>query len=252
MFVMALVLVELAATHGLAQKWPAEHASGPFVYHADFSLEPFLPLLQSVSELQHEIPRQLGLDQVKEPIHVFLFQQERTYRGYLRKYFPEVPRRRALFVKQRGPGMVFAHQSKHLAEDLRHETTHAVLHSMLPMVPLWLDEGLGEYFELPSHTRGLEHPHLRIVRLHTRLRRVPNLTKLESISDLSKMRAEQYRDAWSWVHFMLHGPPNARHILQSYLRDIAAHVPPGQLSDRLRRQVPDLHRQYLNHFRRWK
>ena len=52
---------------------------------------------------------------------------------------------------------------RELAVDLRHETTHAVLHGLLPMVPLWLDEGLAEYFEAPEANRLQRHPHFKAV-----------------------------------------------------------------------------------------
>ena len=35
-----------------------------------------------------------------------------------------------------------------LEEDLRHEATHALLHVAVGDLPLWLDEGLAEYFEV--------------------------------------------------------------------------------------------------------
>ena len=41
----------------------------------------------------------------------------------------------------------------HLRTDLRHELTHALLHGVLKDVPLWLDEGLAGFFELPPDAR---------------------------------------------------------------------------------------------------
>ena len=156
-------------------------------------------------------------------------------------------------MKQRGPGMVFARLSSEIAVDLRHETTHAVLHSILPMVPLWLDEGLGEYFEVPADRRETGHSHLTSVKSKlVRWRRVPSIEQLEGLSDLSQMHGEHYRNAWSWVHFMLHGPPAAKQALRDYLQQIEAHVPPGDLSLRLRRAVPQLEREYLAHFRKYR
>ena len=246
------VIVTLLAVSAQAQSWPDEHVNGPFFYHADFPLRPLYPVLESVTELQHDIPRQLGLNSVEEPIHIFLFEQPSTYQNYVKKYFPTVPTRPALFVKQRGPGMVFARLGTNISVDLRHETAHAVLHSILPMVPLWLDEGLGEYFEIPEATRATAHSHLKSIRSRTRWGRVASIDMLEALDDLSKMNSEHYRDAWSWVHFMLHGPPDARTALQRFLQDIAAHVPPGKLSMRLRRNVPNLERAYLAHFRNFR
>ena len=46
--------------------------------------------------------------------------------------------------------VVYAQGGDRLADDLRHEMTHAYLHSVVPDVPLWLDEGLAKYFELPA------------------------------------------------------------------------------------------------------
>jgi len=233
-----------------AQRWPDEHVNGPFAYHADFQLRPFYPLLKSVTRLEKDVPRELGIGKVSEPIHIFLFERHQTYKRYVSKYFPSVPSRPALFVKQRGPGMVFARLGPQIAIDLRHETTHAVLHSVLPMVPLWLDEGLGEYFEVPADDRATKHPHLKSIQTQLRKNRVPAIEQLEKLGDLAEMNAAHYRDSWAWVHFMLHGPPAARRALQDFLQQIEAHVPPGDLSLRLRRAVPDLERQFVAHFQR--
>lgn len=249
---LATALACLAPNSVSAQKWPDEHVSGPFAYHADFQLQPIFPLLRTVSELQHDVPSELGLDKVSERVHVFLFEKQSTYHKYIKKYFPDAPLRPALFIKQRGPGMVFARLGPQLDVDLRHETTHAVLHSMLPMVPLWLDEGLGEYFELPPSERASRHAHFKAIRKLSLRNRVPSLESLEALGDLSEMNADHYRDCWSWVHFMLHGPPEAKRTLTLFLRDIEGHVPPGSLSRRLRLAIPDLEQQYLMHFRRWR
>jgi hypothetical protein len=253
MLAIAVIVQACFAQEVLAQRWPDEHVNGPFAYHADFSLRPFYPLLSSVSKLKTDVPEQLGLGEVGEPIHLFLFQRQATYKQYVSRYFPAVPNRPALFVKQRGPGMVFARLSPEFAVDLRHETTHAVLHSILPMVPLWLDEGLGEYFEVSASKRIGGHGHLAAVKSKlVRWRKVPSIEKLEEIGDLAEMHGEQYRNSWAWVHFMLHGPPEAKLALQDYLQQIEARVPPGNLSLRLRRAVPNLEQAFLNHFRqRW-
>lgn len=231
-----------------AQQWPDRRHDGAFVFHANFSLNTCSDLLDEVTFLTGEVAQRLHLQPSNEPIHVYLFSRRDVYEQYMRQYFPGVPYRRALFIKQRGPGMVFAFRSNELAVDLRHETTHAVLHTLLPMVPLWLDEGLAEYFEISPAHRQLKNPYLRSVRWRSRLRQVPKLSKLESLRELSEMKHDDYRDAWAWVHFMLHGPIEAQAELYSYLADIQAHVPPGKLSARLQRRVPQLERKFLLHF----
>jgi hypothetical protein len=248
--VLALLTVREASWG--AARWPDEHVEGSFIYHADFGLSPYLELLRSITALEQDVPATLGLDAAPAPIHVFLFLKKASYQRYMQRHFPSVPARRALFIKERGPGMVFAFTGDDLAVDLRHETTHAVLHSSLPLVPLWLDEGLAEYFEVAAEHRGFGHPHLGSVRWNARWGRIADLNKLEQIGDLRRMHSEHYRDAWAWVHFMLHGPPEARLELQRFLQDLQSRTPPGRLSERLRRRLPNLDAQFLQHFQQWK
>jgi hypothetical protein len=181
-------------------------------------------------------------------VHLFLFQSQATYEGYLKQHFPRVPYRRALFIKARGPGMVFAYQGTDFGIDVRHECTHALLNAWLPRVPLWLDEGLAEYFEVSGEQRREQNPHHATVQALIRLGQFPRLEELEALEQVNEMGRDEYRDAWAWVHFMLHGPPEVRHELTRYLDELAAGSNPGRLSNRLRRRLPELNRRLAEHF----
>ena len=232
--------------------WPDERTAGPFLCHADFPLKAHENLLEELARLQRDLVRTLGIAESREPIHLHLFERKATYDSYLRLHFPEVPSRRALFIKERGPGMVFAYRTSEFEIDVRHEGTHALLHADLAMVPLWLDEGLAEYFEVPYDERAFYHPHLRNVKWSVRLGQVPRIERLEQLHTLEQMGPREYGQAWAWVHFMLHGSPIAQEELVRYLADIRAHTPPGQLSERLNRRLPDLNQKFVEHFRQWK
>jgi hypothetical protein len=247
-----LALVAAASPAARATSWPDEYHAGQFLCHADFPLAPYRALLDSIPEHQRELWQTLGLQPSREPIHLFLFQRKSTYQTYVKQYFPDVPSRKALFIKGRGPGMVFAYLGDGFEEDVRHECTHALLNAALPMVPLWLDEGLAEYFELPADQRTYGSPHLSYVKWSARLGQVPRLELLEGVGDLNEMGRLRYRQAWAWVHFMVHGPTPAREELRGFLADIQALTPPGQLSERLRRRIPDLEQQFASHFKNWK
>ena len=133
-----------------AADWADERVSGPFVCRADFRLDEYDGLFVELAQLQIDLSHALGVEPAREPVELYLFQTEQAYRTFLQVRLPQVPYRRALFVKGRGPGKVFAYKSKALPVDVRHEGTHGLLHAALPMVPLWLDEGLAEYFEVPA------------------------------------------------------------------------------------------------------
>ena len=230
--------------------WPDELAVGPFRYHADYKLSADERLLRHIAGLHRELPSELDIKEGNDLIHVYLFSRQSTYEKYLARYFENVPKRRALFIKQGGPGMVFAYRSRDFATDVRHETTHAVLHNSLPTVPLWIDEGLAEYFEVSRDDRISKNPHMRKVIRDVHRHRLPSLAKLERITELDKMGVTEYRDAFAWMHFSLHGPETARKVLRTHLGEIAQRRPPGRFADRIRHSMPDVEYQFFAHFRR--
>jgi hypothetical protein len=154
-------------------------------------------------------------------------------------------------VKSQGPGMVLAYWSRDFEVDLRHECTHALLHASMPVVPLWLDEGLAQYFELPRSQRADGHPNLVGIQWSLREGPVPTMETLEKKTNLPEMGRREYRDAWAWVHFMLHGPPVARETLTGYLRDLQDGAAPSLLSVRLQKRLPQPERQFAEHFLSW-
>jgi len=251
--ILLIIYNPLAAAEPLAAatpRWPDQRRIGPLLCHADFPLDEYVPFFQGIGNLQHELLATLGVGRTQEFIHVYLFSKRSTYKKYLKRHLPSVPFRRALYVKGHGPGMVFAYASGDFQTDLRHECTHALLHASLPMVPLWLDEGLAEYFELPARERVQGSPHMGPMRRHTRFGIYARIPSLESISSIEEMTARDYRYAWAWVHFMLNGPPEGHDELRNFLADIQSHRPPGRLSQRLTPRIPQLEIRFSKHFRR--
>lgn len=231
-----------------AESWPYRRLYGPLVVFADFPLDTATPLLRELGQLQTDLAGVLGIPATREAIQLYWFAERRTYEAYLARHFPNVPPRRALFIKHRGPGMMLAHVHADFAVDVRHECTHALLHAVLPRVPLWLDEGLAEYFEVPRAERFAGNPHLRAVRDRLRNGSFRELSELEGLQRVSDMQLRDYEDAWAWVHFMLHGPVAARAVLRAYLADLAGGQSAGSLRHRLLERLPELERRVREHF----
>lgn len=225
-----------------AAEWPHHREIGRFVCRADFPLETVETLLADLQQLQADLTADLGLPAANEWIELYLFRDKPTYLGYMSKQFPGVPYRRALYMKSRGQGRVFAYLGPEVETDVRHECTHALLHAVLPMVPLWLDEGLAEYYEVPRANRKQDRS--RPWNPGGTRRPLPTLVELEAKRDVSEMGLDEYHAAWTWAYFMLHGPAEARGELLQFLEDIRAQTPPGQLSVRLRTRLPDLDDRY--------
>lgn len=243
---------EMAPPRTAAQqpRWAHEWRSNNLIFHSDFELNSQTAVVASLQQLRADLEKSLQINISNDDVHLIVFAEQRNYQGYMQQHFPDVPQRRALFIKRRGPGMVFAYRSRELDIDLRHETTHALLNASLPYVPLWLDEGLAEYFEVEPSNRDSGATHIGIVRLAAMFSQVTTIENLEAIADLASMSAADYRAAWSWVHFLLHDSDASRNVLTRFLQDLQSGFPPGPFSRRLASDLPDYRARYVRHFRK--
>lgn len=234
-------------------EWVDEREIDIFRIRSEFDLSDAegQSLLAEFERLRSDVEQLLGFEADSDPIEVNLFASRRSYQRFLSVRVPDGVDRAALFVKGADMGRVYVHRHRGFETDVRHECTHAILHNALPYVPLWLDEGFAEYFEVPAPLRASDNPHFKSLAWALRLRWNPSLERLEEKRDLTAMDANDYRDSWAWVHFMLHGPPEPRQVLSNYLYDIRFGNPAGKLSQRLSQDVPSVRSQMLRHFKEW-
>jgi hypothetical protein len=240
------------ASAGASPNWIDRREYGPFQCVAEFPLATLEGTFSELSQLEHELQRTLGLPATNETIDVLLLADEASHRALLSRLYPHVPYRRALYVQRDRQAAVYAYRHAELPIDLRHECTHALLHAKLSIVPLWLDEGLAEYFEMPEPQRAYDHPHLAALKWNLRLGMLRTVESLERARDLSEMGGVEYRFSWAWVHFMLHGPVAAHRALVQFLADILRGESPGLLSARLHAAVPNLDDRMVQHFKQWR
>jgi hypothetical protein len=212
-----------------------------YVFHADFEINPKLPLFQDLANLREQVYKELHLPASTNLVQVYLFENDQRYERFMHAHYPELPKRRAFFVAQplgfggREDLLVFTWWGENLSQDLRHELTHALLHSVLKDVPLWLDEGLAEFFELPPANRGVNLKHLEHLR-QADFR--PDLARLEQLTEVQQMTPAEYREAWAWVHLMLRSSPEAHRVLMAYLGELRTNSRPGPLRPRLAAVLP--------------
>lgn len=204
-------------------------------------------ILRDLDGLRDEIADELNLPVQKQPVTVYLFSDELRYAQYLQTRYPMLPPRRAYFVGTSKELAVYTFWGERIQEDLRHEYTHGVLHASLMDVPLWLDEGLAEYFEVATQPRGLNRDYA--LRLASNLSQgwKPDLDRLESLEKVEDMQKADYLEAWAWVHFLLHHSEETREVLVGYLRELRSTATPGMLSTRLRKAIPTAEQRFASH-----
>lgn len=235
---------------------PSRHSFriAPYVFLADFEVPRDQPLFTELAELRDQVYKELLLPPGTAEVRVYLFETRERYERYMKDRYPDLPERRAFFVAQpRSIGgaedlLIFTYWGTRIRQDLRHELTHALLHSVIKDVPLWLDEGLAEYFELPPENKGVNKMHVEILRrgLMSGAYR-PELARLERLKQVDEMNPAEYREAWAWVHLMLNSKPEARMALLSYLHQLRGTRHPGPVGPKLEKVFPELEKVLADH-----
>lgn len=217
------------------------------VIFSDSALPQHHRLLEELRTQRTLLSTKLSLPVSDEPIHVYLFPTAERLESYLHAHYPTLPDRRAFFVESDTRLTVYAYCGDRVAEDLRHEVAHGYLHAVVPGLPLWLDEGLAEYFEVPRGLSGLNRPHLDQLTGLNEPAWIPNLERLEALSGTGQMTQADYAESWAWVHFLLESSPERQDLLRRYLHSLGKPQQREPLSHALRRMDPQYAQRLLEH-----
>ena len=225
--------------------------SGSFVFMSDVDLKRSESMIQELDHLHDRVLTDLHLPSSEQLVFIYLFADRSKYEAYMMKHFKDLPARRAFFVAyqdaQKGMHQcVFTFWGEQIQQDLRHELTHATLHSVLADVPMWLDEGLAEYYEVPASWNGLNYRHLEQFQAHGDQPWNPDLHRLEHICNVANMTLLDYQESWGWVHFILHDV-QLKQVLIQYLAECAKLKPSVALESRLRQVSPNLEDCFRRH-----
>jgi hypothetical protein len=231
---------------------PAGHrvVRGQLVIHSDFPLASSHRLFEELTARRRDLVEQLAIPVSDEPIHVYLFDNADRFGKFVRLYHPDFPERRAFFLETDTRLQVYAQWGDRVAGDLRHEVTHGYVHSVVPNLPLWLDEGLAEYAEAPRGRHGLHGPHLeQLVGRLAEGRWQPDLARLEKLDPAFDMSQEDYAESWAWVHFLLETHSDHRDLIRGYLRDLRRYGSAEPVSVRLHARLREPDRALIEYVR---
>jgi hypothetical protein len=209
--------------------------TGPYVISTNDRLESDAPVVRQLQALEAQIRETLGLkvDPVENPVEVYILDDRRSFEHFLTFYYPDLPHRRAFFLANGNQRVVYTFFGDRLEEDIRHEATHALLHVAVGDIPLWLDEGLAEYFESPTERRGLNPEHIGRLPGDLAAGWVPDLPRMESLRSVKQMTPRDYRESWAWVHFLLNEGKPRKAALLAYLADLRTSTEAKPISTRL-------------------
>lgn len=222
--------------------------TGPFVIFSNFPMTDDPPAVRCLQALERDMTKHLDFRPRSDDdlVEIYVLDDRNAFIHFLKYHFPELPPRRAFFLAQGKDRVVYTYSSPRLEEDLRHEATHALLRGSYGDLPLWIDEGLAEYFETDLAQPGAEHDRVEQFASDLASGSLPNMSRLEGLTDIRQMSPRDYREAWAWVHLFLNGSTPERTILLTSLSDSSRTTGPlrldqkGASNERLLAHIKDL------------
>jgi len=206
---------------------PIESSRGIFTFQTDFNLSEISSEIASLDALADELTQTLNIPAPKEKVLAQILPDETSWREFFKKNFPGLAYRTAMFDRKNylldsRKSRLYAFRGPKLEVDLRHEGTHALLAASLGQsVPLWLDEGLAEYFEETPETRKKNAKRLETTSARLENGSFSSLKLLESVSNVSSTTNAFYNDSWAWINYLLNASSETRAVVSEYLNDLA-------------------------------
>jgi Flp pilus assembly protein TadD len=162
------------------------------------------------------------------PTYIFVFRDAASFRPYERIYNGRPLDSGGYFLSRQLANYVAINGNQHGDERLviYHEYLHYVMHNNYAALPLWLHEGLAEYystFQVGKNEAqvGLPVPeHLLWLRQHS-LIPLATLFAVDERSpeyNESSRRGGFYAESWALVHYLFSGSPERRRQASEYLR----------------------------------
>jgi hypothetical protein len=146
-----------------------------------------------------------------EPVPLFLFSGEASYRAYVQDALAaDMQHTAGMFSRDMQAVLVWNTPSaQSLHATIRHEVAHQYLDARFGALPPWFHEGLAESFEIVELARGqpvLGEPHpAHVAQLRT-MSAVPDLRALVRMParEFYPDAENAYPVAWAFVHFLRH------------------------------------------------
>jgi tetratricopeptide (TPR) repeat protein len=173
------------------------------------------------------------------PTSIFVFKDAFSFQPYARSYNSKVVDKGGYFLGRQLGNYVAINADQHGQERelIYHEYIHYLLRNNVATLPLWLHEGLAEYYSTLEVGKGearLGLPpaqHVQWLRQHALI----PLTTIFAVDEHSPEYNEQarsggfYAESWLLVHYLISGSPDRRGEAAELLRLAQAGTPPDRL-----------------------
>ncbi|MFL6261899.1 MAG: tetratricopeptide repeat protein [Thermoanaerobaculia bacterium] len=173
------------------------------------------------------------------PTYIFVFRDAPSFQPYQRTYNGKPLDSGGYFLGRQLANYVAINGDQHGDEKviIYHEYLHYLMNNNLAALPLWMNEGLAEYYSTFQAAKdeariGLPVPeHVFWLRQHTFIPFATLFAVTEKSPEYNETdrRGGFYAESWALVHYLISGNPERRRQASEYLRLVQAGTPPDQI-----------------------
>jgi hypothetical protein len=215
--------------------------SGRFQFVADFPFARAKEVGAELESLAERLWNELLIPDNRDLVRIYLFSTQEDFAAYVRQHIPTLSEadtnRTAMFLLRNDRPYIFAVATSELTLNLRHEFVHVMLNTSHEGLPIWLDEGLAEYYEVED---GNQPSFRQLLARQNRRTWQPNIHRLERLQTMSQMGLVEYAEGWSWVYLLMQGSKSSRRVIPEYLSDLRKGAATPRVSDRLQASPGEL------------
>ncbi len=166
---------------------------------------------RDVNQIYKILTKNVGVSQLNHiTLNLKLFDDKGRFNTYKKKVAPGMGTAGGFYISRLNEASVFtSNDDQRMYDVTRHEATHAIVAGALGSAPIWLNEGLAEYFEDLTFKNGMT----RIVKPDESHLKLLSKTSLPGLKNHFSMSSEQWYDepgktknyalGWSLVYFLM-------------------------------------------------
>ena len=166
---------------------------------------------RDVNQIYKILNKNVGVSQLNPiTLNLKLFDDKGMFNAYKKKVAPNMGTAGGFYISRLNEASVYTSKNdERMYEVTRHEATHAIVNGAFGSIPIWLNEGLAEYFEALSFKNTMtriikpDNAHLKLLSKSSlpSLASHFNITNEQWYSESSKNK--HYALGWSLVYFMM-------------------------------------------------
>lgn len=218
------------ALAGPAWRATQRFASAHYEVASDMDRETCVQIAGVLEESLALFSKQIGpLPERGQRMRAFVFSGKQAYFDYCSDLVGDpMSRTQGMYSPELAQLLLWNAQDRaDFLDTARHEAFHQYVHALVPEIPVWLDEGLAQYFQTARREKGktvlggVPSGYAEALKNVGKWPRIDRILEVQRDDFYGKDAQGWYAVSWCVVHALAHGAPEDRRVFDALLGKLA-------------------------------